>query len=91
MQLDPDCAFEEKLIKDARSGDAYTGLTVVAGTSLLDIGLLEDASPAIPARFLHSVSRAGKVLPKFHLIPYFARANRGGRGQMRVGFKKWVR
>lgn len=78
-------------MNDIVSGDTYVAVTVSAGASILDIELVDEASPAMPAPSLRSITRAGKILPKLYLIPYFARANRGGKGHMRVGFRRWER
>ena len=32
-----------------------------------------------------------KPLPSLHFVPYYFRANRGGKGHMRVGLRRWVR
>lgn len=33
--------------------------------------------------------RSSKVIESLHFIPYYFRANRGGRGHMRVGLRAW--
>lgn len=70
-------------MQDRSLGDAYVALTVTHGASLLDTSAFEET----PFLIDNGVGQ-GKPLPKLDLIPYYFRANRGGKGHMRVGLKR---
>ncbi|KAI5254632.1 DUF1680-domain-containing protein [Aureobasidium subglaciale] len=81
--LSPACEIAEKHIQGSDMGDSYVALTVTKGASLLDASARE-ATPFLSEDGL----MAGKALQDLTFVPYYFRANRGGRGQMRVGLKK---
>ena len=39
---------------------------------------------------LNKSMETAKVINELKFVPYYYRANRGGRGMARVGLKKWV-
>lgn len=70
-------------MKDSVLGDTYVTLIVKEGASMLDTQAFGD-TPFLTDNGLSS----GKALPDLRFVPYYFRANRGGRGHMRVGLKR---
>ncbi|KAK3679576.1 hypothetical protein LTR37_021402 [Vermiconidia calcicola] len=83
VQLDPRCKIEERSIDDDASGDSFVGLTVSDGASAIDLQKLQ-ASPAVDAQ----ASQHATPIKELQFVPYYFRANRGGKGQMRVGLRR---
>lgn len=80
--LNPASKIAEKVVQDQNLGESYVALTVTHGASLLDTTSFEETP------FLRDNGVAqGKQLPKLDFVPYYFRANRGGKGHMRVGLK----
>ena len=73
----------EKNVHDRESGVSYVALTVTSGCSIFNSDTFEE-SPFLTDRGLDK----GKPLTDVNLVPYYFRANRGGRGHMRVGIRK---
>jgi uncharacterized protein len=89
--LDPACAVEEKPVTDAITGDKYVALMVKRGAKILQPERIR-AEPGVDVGPLDGVVRADDgVVDELHFIPYYFRASRGGRGQARVGLKRWHR
>lgn len=83
--LSSTCEITERLVQNQDLGDSYVALTVTRGASLLDTGAFN------PTPFLRDNGVGeGKPLSKLEFVPYYFRANRGGRGHMRVGLKRSV-
>ncbi|KAK3684591.1 hypothetical protein LTR37_020122 [Vermiconidia calcicola] len=83
VQLDPRCKIEERSVYDDASGDSFVGLTVSDGASAIDLQKLQ-ASPAVDAQ----ASQHATPIKELQFVPYYFRANRGGKGQMRVGLRR---
>ena len=68
---------------DQTTGDSFVSLTITDGVSRLgmeQIGGMPWMSPG---------GKGGSSAPKdLKMVPYYFRANRGGKGQMRVGMKR---
>ncbi|KIX96206.1 uncharacterized protein Z520_07984 [Fonsecaea multimorphosa CBS 102226] len=91
VQLDPACAVHEELVTDKTTGDTYVALTVAKGASLLRTENIH-ARPGVEVSALDNVARSEDgVIDELKFVPYFFRANRGGRGQARVGLRRWNR
>lgn len=91
VQLDPHCKIEEEMVTDKESGDTYVALKVVKGASLVDVAALH-ASPDVAVKELDKAAGVdAKIIDELKFVPYYFRANRGGRGQMRVGLRRWNR
>lgn len=89
VQLDPSCAVQEKTITDDTTGDTYVALTVAKGASVLKTQDIH-AYPDVGAGELQRVEEAADtVIDELKFVPYYFRANRGGRGQARVGLRRW--
>ena len=88
LALDVDCKVVERPIHDCQSGDSFVGLTVTEGASIVDLESMQ-MMPIIDAAALKSAMQNSKPVKTLQFIPYYFRANRGGRGQMRGGLKAW--
>ena len=140
VQLDPNCLrdIREEEVKDAKTGDVYTKLTVVKGARILDVERVERDMRGMPFVELEGTGtedenenglngvngingvggtngisgtngingangvngtgevhgahpNATKLIDELHFVPFYFRANRGGRGHSRVGIAKWNR
>lgn len=90
VQIDLTCKITERSVTEEESGDQFVALTV-KGASVLQPESIEN-TPHIEATILQRLLRNAKPVENLHFIPYYFRANRGGRGQMRVGLMNagWV-
>lgn len=90
VQIDPGCEITERSIKEEDSGDRFVALTVT-GASVFQPESIAN-TPHTEARALQRLLKGAKPVESLHFIPYYFRANRGGRGQMRVGLMNagWV-
>jgi len=90
LQLDPKCKIEEETITDKESGDTCVALNVVNGASILDVGSLT-ALPDVPVgKFDQATGLNAEIINELEFVPYYFRANRGGRGQMRIVLRRWA-
>lgn len=76
---------EESARTDLPLGESYVGVTLRRGGVLLPAGELAPSLEG-PGRGLGALAADGERVD-LHFVPYWARANRGGRGQMRVGIR----
>ncbi|KAI4728144.1 DUF1680-domain-containing protein [Aureobasidium sp. EXF-10728] len=83
--LNPACTITEKHVQDQSSGDSFVALTVTQGASVLNTDAFEE-SPFLQDNGLSE----GEPLPSLEFVPYYFRANRGGKGHMRVGLKRAI-
>lgn len=94
VQLDAACTVQERLVvDDPATGDTYVALKVTRGASLLRTADVH-AYPAVEVGALDKLTRCedrGAVIEELNFVPYYFRANRGGRGQARVGLRRWHR
>ncbi|KIW19857.1 hypothetical protein PV08_00432 [Exophiala spinifera] len=90
VQLDPECSIRERTVTDGTTGDTFVALTVPdGGASILPSAGIH-ASPGVETGKLREVERSAEaVIDELHFVPYYFRANRGGRGQARVGLRRW--
>lgn len=86
LALDTNCKIVERPIKDPNSGDEFVGLTVKDRAFKANLGALWP-TPTIDQRDLECVMQQSEAVDELHFIPYYFRANRCGRGQMRVGLR----
>lgn len=77
-----------KLITDDATGDRYVSLTLENGARKMDPDVIE-AYPSVHEDGLRSVLESAEIIPKLRFIPYYFRANRGGKGHMRVGLQRF--
>lgn len=68
---------------DLPEGEKYIGLTLVNGGLVIS---QEELAPALEKGGLEALVK-GKETVDLHFTPYFLRANRGGKHQMRVGIR----
>ncbi|KAI3397353.1 hypothetical protein diail_10803 [Diaporthe ilicicola] len=69
---------------DLPLGETYVGLTLKKGGIVIP---QEELLPALEARANLEALVRGKEGVDLHFVPYWARANRGGKHQMRVGIR----
>jgi uncharacterized protein len=73
-------------LKSVDGGDSIHALIVKKGAFTQNIN--EDKySPLASAQDVKNLASNALPVENLKLVPYYYRANRGGRGQMRVGFK----
>ncbi|THW75575.1 DUF1680-domain-containing protein [Aureobasidium pullulans] len=81
--LSAECKITEEEVHDPNSGISYVALNVTKGASILDTQAFEET----PFLTNDKLSKR-KPLQELKFVPYYFRANRGGKGHMRVGLKK---
>lgn len=69
---------------DLPLGESYIGITLKKSGIIIP---QEELAPALEMQNTFRVLAEGKEAVDLHFVPYFARANRGGKGQMRVGIR----
>jgi hypothetical protein len=74
----------EKIMTDSKTGETYVAISAKGAGSLLDIESYH-AKPSTPASSTRDHTKEGKKTLNF--IPFYFRANRGGKGHMRVGLR----
>lgn len=79
--------LSKRIVEEHRTdlplNEPYIGLTLKKGGILIS---QEDLVPALEVRSLEVLVN-GKESVDLHFVPYWARANRGGKHQMRVGIR----
>jgi len=85
VSLSATCKISERKVTEQTTGDYYVGLTVEGASRLKarqisGLPWFEESSD--------NADSGQSETENLHLVPYYFRANRGGRGQMRVGFKR---
>jgi len=83
--LSKSCSFIEKTVIDETTGDTYVALAT-RGASILKTDDIH-AYPGVPQE--RAVKFDKFVNRELHFVPYFFKANRGGRGHARVGLRRW--
>lgn len=89
MQLDPECKITEQEHDDPATGERYVKVVVRDGACIVEAKEMGDGCPAVATEKL--LRSAGRKIEELHFLPYYARANTGGSGQMRVGLRYWYR
>lgn len=80
-QLSEHIVEEEK--KDLPLGEGYVGITLRKGGLVIS---QQELAPALESKGLGALVE-GREGVDLHFVPYWARANRGGEHQMRVGIR----
>lgn len=85
LHLDSDCEIEERIV-DTAEGEKMVTLVVKTGAfaQSIDVGA---SSPSFSQLELKGLASERTPVESLTLVPYYYRSNRGGRGQMRVGFR----
>lgn len=87
--VDPQAPISESEASDSATSERYTALTVEKGAYILNSESLKPA-PFLQLEDLESRRRQmAKQVPELHFVPYYFRANRAGKGHMRVGLRRW--
>lgn len=86
MTISPNCVLTEHTVHDDQTKESYVEVEMKTDLRRVDIGNFTGiSSPSIDYETLqHMTHNQGD---KLVLIPYYFRANRGGRGHMRVAFQ----
>lgn len=79
---------EDKFLKPA-SGDRYIGITLKNGARILDTEKVK-ASPFTNLEDLRKPLKETEPISELRFVPYCLQANRGGKGHMRVGLRRYV-
>ena len=86
----PDAMVTERAVKDPSTGEEYVALDVHRGASVLPVKSLK-AAPSIPWKTLAKAAADTEVIEVLHMVPYYFRSNRGGKGMARTGIRRWIR
>ena len=84
--LDANCKITEESTHDKGSEDDFVSLTVTEGAYAINLEKFQ-AAPNVDAPALQSALRKSSPIKDLRFVPYYFRANREGKGQMRVGLK----
>lgn len=92
--LDPGCltkntVTERKVADPSLPDKRYVGITVNKAAYAVDFDQLK-VNASIDKEELNKTIEAAKVIDELKFVPYYYRANRGGRGMARVGLKQWT-
>jgi|SRR5690242_9436287 len=92
--VDPRCLARnvvvEQEIADARWPDEkYIGITVKEAAYLVDFDKLS-VDAFVEKEALNKTIETAELIEKLKFVPYYYRANRGGRGMARVGLRQWM-
>lgn len=91
--MDPSASLKERQISSEKvTGDDFVALELQSGaadTSVAEAPPTE--SPFCDALATRASERDVKPLSSLIFVPYYFRANRGGKGHMRVGLRPWNR
>lgn len=92
--LDPHCirdntVREEEIVDPRLPDERYIAITVSKAAYIVDSTDL-NANAMIDKEEVDKIIAAGKVVDELRFVPYYYRANRGGRGMARVGLKQWA-
>ena len=83
--------MREELHEEKETGERYVRVKVRDGACLLDVEQLEVDGPAVAAAAEKEQKGKVKAIENLVFVPYYTRANRKGRGMMRVGLGRWYR
>lgn len=84
--------IEHHLTVNRATGDEIVPLELKQGACVTaDIYRSHGELPFSNATSLLATESKLEALPSLHFVPYYFRANRGGKGQMRVGLPRWFR
>ena len=78
----------ERETLDTTTGDRYVSVSLQNGARKLEVDQIR-AAPSADLGRLQTLLETAAVIPELHFIPYYFRANRGGRGHMRVGLRRF--
>jgi hypothetical protein len=92
--VDPRALLQERVVEDEDlTGDSFVALDLHSGATTLAGS--EDTShsmgPGIDAVALQEIIARSEPLDVLRFVPYYFRANRKGKGHMRVGLRQWHR
>lgn len=91
--MDPSIAItEHPMIFEKTTGDTFVPLELKEGAWVMaDTQSSQHNLPFSDATPLLAAESKLRALPSLHFVPYYFRANRGGKGHMRVGLRKWLK
>jgi hypothetical protein len=83
---------QHNAVNDKATGDTYVPLELKDGAYVTaKVGSHHDTLPFSDAKLHLNGEDRLEPLPSLHFVPYYFRANRGGKGHMRVGLRRWLR
>lgn len=92
--LDPQCLIrnavvEQELTDPDWPDEKYMGITIKSAAYLVDFDKL-GVDAFVDKEELSKTIQAAQLIEELRFVPYYYRANRGGRGMARVGLRQWV-
>lgn len=92
--LDPRCltnntVTEREIVDSHIPNESYVGITIHRAAYVVEFDQLE-TNAFVDKEELNKTIEAAKLLDELNFIPYYYRANRGGRGMARVGLRQWA-
>lgn len=85
LTFDPSSPISGSTKTDAETGETYIMLTASGPFPFLDVNDLS-LSPGVISNV--TGQKKANFVDELYFIPYYYRANRGGKGHMRVGLRK---
>jgi len=85
------------LHEEKETGERYVRVEIRDGACLLDVEQLEGDGPAVAVGTKGDSGKEEegdakvKRIERLVFVPYYTRANRKGKGMMRVGLGRWYR
>jgi DUF1680 family protein len=80
-------SLSEEAVVDKTTNDHYVAVTLKNGAKKID-GQKLKAYPALEADGFDQIVKGADVVSELNFVPYYFRANRKGKGHMRVGLKR---
>ncbi|OAL55112.1 DUF1680-domain-containing protein [Pyrenochaeta sp. DS3sAY3a] len=92
--LDPQCVAkqalaEEKIVDENLLKEEYVAITANKAAYKVDMKAFK-ADAYVETEELNHAIKTASVIEKLKFVPYYFRANRGGRGMARVGLQQWT-
>ncbi|KAF3045458.1 hypothetical protein E8E12_005741 [Didymella heteroderae] len=92
--LDPGCIARHAVIERETSdlnfpNERYVSIVVEKAAYVVDFTKLK-INALVEIEQLNKTIGAAKLIDELKFVPYYYRANRGGRGMARVGLKQWI-
>lgn len=88
LTIDHNAELYEQKTTDPTTGDSYVSLTLKDGARSMSADQIS-AYPSVQVNDLRSAVQKAEQIQSLHFVPYYFRGNRGGKGHMRVGLKRF--
>ena len=86
LLFDTSASISETTKTDDETGETYVMLTASGSFAFLDLSSGPKPYPGLDCD--PADAQTGQTVDQLHFVPYYYRANRKGRGHMRVGLRR---